>query len=78
MDTLVFVYSNFGLTVSENQIGGTDHGHAGLSILVGGYLNTFKDHRKLQEPEFEIERGYVFLKYGVDFRNLIDQVKKFI
>jgi uncharacterized protein (DUF1501 family) len=77
-DTLVFVYSDFGRTVGENQSGGTDHGHAGLSILVGGNLNTFKDHRKLQEPEFEIERGYVFLKYGVDFRDLINRIRKFI
>ena len=76
-DTLVFVYSDFGRTVGENQSGGTDHGHAGLSLLAGGDLKAFKEFRNLQEPEFETERGYVFLKYGVDFRDLIDQVKKF-
>ena len=77
-ETLVFVYSDFGRTVVENQSGGTDHGHAGLSLLAGGDLKAFKDYRKLQEPEFEIERGEVFLKYGVDFRDLISQVTKFI
>ncbi len=77
-DTLVFVYSDFGRTVSENQSGGTDHGHAGLSMLAGGDLKALRDFRNLQEPEFEIERGEVFLKYGVDFRDVISQVTKFI
>ncbi len=77
-DTLVFVYSDFGRTVGENQSGGTDHGHAGLSLLAGGDLNAFKDYRKLKESEFVIERGEVFLKYGVDFRNLISQVSGFV
>jgi uncharacterized protein (DUF1501 family) len=49
-DTLVFVYSDFGRKVGENQSGGTDHGHAGLSLLAGGDLKAFKDYRKLQEP----------------------------
>ncbi len=77
-DTLVFVYSDFGRTVSENQSGGTDHGHAGLSLLAGGDLNAFRDYRKLQEPEFETERGEVFLKFGVDFRDLINKVSGFV
>jgi uncharacterized protein (DUF1501 family) len=77
-DTLVFVYSDFGRTVGENQSGGTDHGHAGLSLLGGGDLKAFKNYRNLQEPEFEIERGEVFLKYGVDFRDLIKQVSGFV
>jgi uncharacterized protein (DUF1501 family) len=77
-DTLVFVYSDFGRTVGENQSGGTDHGHAGLSLLGGGDLKAFKNYRNLQEPEFETERGEVFLKYGVDFRDLIKQVSGFV
>jgi hypothetical protein len=78
--SLTFWSNNWGVlyTVVENQSGGTDHGHAGLSLLAGGDLKAFKDYRKLQEPEFEIERGEVFLKYGVDFRDLISQVTKFI
>ena len=77
-DTLVFVYSDFGRSVGENYSGGTDHGHAGLSMLAGGNLNAFKKFRNLQEPEFEMENGMVFLKYGVDFRDLIKQVSGFI
>ncbi len=77
-DTLLFVYSDFGRTVGENQSGGTDHGHAGLSLLAGGDLNAFKDFRNLQAPEFEIERGEVFLKFAVDFRDLIKHVSGFI
>lgn len=77
-DTLVFVYSDFGRTVGENHSGGTDHGHAGLSLLAGGDLKAFKGYRKLQEPKFEIERGEVFLKYGVDFRDLISKVSGFV
>jgi hypothetical protein len=29
-------------------------------------------------PEFEVELGEVFLKDGVDFRDLISQISKFI
>jgi uncharacterized protein (DUF1501 family) len=63
-DILVFVYSDLGRTDGENQSGDRDHGHAGLSLLAGGDLKVFKDYRKLQKPDFEIERGEVFLKYG--------------
>ena len=72
------MYSDFGRTVGENKSCGTDHGHAGLSLLAGGDLNAFKDFRNFQEPEFEIERGEVFLKYGVDFRDLIKEVSGFV
>jgi hypothetical protein len=38
-DTLVFVYSEFGRTADENTNGGTDHGAAGPSFLMGGVVN---------------------------------------
>lgn len=77
-DTLVFVYSDFGRTIGENDNGGTDHGHAGLSFLLGGDLRAFSDLRNMQVPELEKSNGQMFLKYGVDFRDLIARVRNFI
>jgi hypothetical protein len=47
-------------------------------LLAGGDLKAFKEFRNLQVPEFEIERGEVFLKYGVDFRDVINKVSGFV
>lgn len=37
--TLVLVMSEFGRTVRENNNQGTDHGHGGIMLLVGGQLH---------------------------------------
>lgn len=37
-DTLVLCHSEFGRRVAENSAGGSDHGAAGLSFLLGGRL----------------------------------------
>jgi len=38
-ETLIVVMSEFGRAVKENDNQGTDHGHGGIMLLVGGKLN---------------------------------------
>ncbi len=77
-ETLVFVYSDFGRTITENESGGTDHGHAGLSLLLGGDLSKFQQYRTIEEPKFEYENGEIFLQYQTDYRDLIKSVLSFL
>ena len=77
-ETLVFVYSDFGRTITENESGGTDHGHAGLSLLLGGDLSKFQQYRTIVEPKFVFENGEIFLQYQTDYRDLINSVLSFL
>lgn len=63
---VTFAFSEFGRRVSENASGGTDHGAAGPSFVIGNPIRSgvMGDYPSLTD----LERGD--LKYTVDFRHL--------
>jgi len=65
--TLVMTYSEFGRRVEENRNGGTDHGTAGLQVVMGGAVAggmVFGGAPDLQS----LDQGN--LRYTVDFRSV--------
>jgi hypothetical protein len=66
-NTSIFIYSEFGRTIDENKNEGTDHGHAGLSILI--------NHKKLNfnQPEI-IETNQIYLTSQLDFREIYKEI----
>ena len=77
-DTLGFVYSDFPLGVGENKSGVTDHGHTGFIVVCYWRFVSTQGISKLARAIVWLERGEVFLNYGVNFRVLNHQVRKFI
>ncbi len=65
-NTSIFIYSEFGRTIDENKNEGTDHGHAGLSILINNKLNL------VDSNTIEINQGYMLPK--VDFRQIYNNL----
>ena len=63
---LIFVYSEFGRTITANEDGGTEHGAGGVTFLIGTDVNggVYGDYGKLGGSPFDAVRS------TVDFRSL--------
>ena len=44
LDTHIMMFSEFGRSIEPNQANGTDHGEAGLALLMGGRVNGGQIH----------------------------------
>jgi uncharacterized protein (DUF1501 family) len=69
-DTLVFIYSEFGRTIDENANLGSDHGAAGLCMLLG--KNTLVDRYSKITPQLQTVNfgNELYLKHQIDFRKI--------
>ncbi len=68
--TLVLVMSEFGRTVKENGNQGTDHGHGGFMLAIGGMVRGGQVYGKwtgLEDPQLYRKRD---LPVHTDFRNV--------
>ena len=74
-ETLIFVYSEFGRTIDENTNLGTDHGTAGLCLLLGDnhLVKKYMAHRP--EVRFVKLRNELYLDYQIDFRALYQSIE---
>lgn len=77
-DVLVMAVSEFGRTAAENGSDGTDHGHGGVAMLLGGPVHARKlggrmlgEWPGLADENLNDERD---LKHSVDFRDLYADV----
>jgi uncharacterized protein (DUF1501 family) len=75
-DTMVLIYSEFGRTIRENTNGGTDHGAAGLCLILGD--NHFIDKYNQMDflPQFTEMAGDYYLAHQLDFRDLYADIQK--
>jgi uncharacterized protein (DUF1501 family) len=75
-DTTVIVFSEFGRRISENGSGGTDHGAAGLMMVLGGMvrggLHGTAASLAPGSPTLENSSGDV--RYETDFRSVYARV----
>ncbi|MGH9347794.1 MAG: DUF1501 domain-containing protein [Vicinamibacterales bacterium] len=75
-DTTVIVFSEFGRRISENGSGGTDHGAAGLMMVLGGMvrggLHGTAASLAPGNPTLENNSGDV--RYETDFRSVYARV----
>ncbi|MCC7475203.1 MAG: DUF1501 domain-containing protein [Pirellulales bacterium] len=74
--TTILVMSEFGRTVRENNNQGTDHGHGGLMLVVGGSLNgrkTYGEWLGLEESKLYQRRDLPVL---TDFRIVFAELLK--
>jgi len=73
-DVVVMTMTEFGRTVRENGNRGTDHGHGGVSFVMGGPVNGGRVHGKfpklLEENLFEGRD----LPVTTDFRDLVGEI----
>jgi uncharacterized protein (DUF1501 family) len=74
-DTMIMVYSEFGRTIDENANGGTDHGAAGLALLLGS--NQIVKKYASIEPEIKLVPYYneMYLGHQIDFRDLYADIR---
>lgn len=74
-DTMIMVYSEFGRTIDENANGGTDHGAAGLTLLLGS--NQIVKKYASIEPEIKLVpyHNEMYLGHQIDFRNLYADIR---
>lgn len=74
-DTMIMVYSEFGRTIDENANGGTDHGAAGLTLLLGS--NQIVKKYASIEPEIKLVPYYneMYLGHQIDFRELYSDIR---
>ena len=73
-DTTIVVMSEFGRTVKENGNKGTDHGHGGIMLLLGGNIRggkVYGEWRGLQESVLDEKRD---LPVTTDFRMPITSI----
>ena len=78
-DTTVIVFSEFGRRISENGSGGTDHGAAGVMMVLGGAVRggVFGTAASLAPGNPTLENNSGDVRYETDFRSvyarLLDQ-----
>ena len=78
-DTTVVVFSEFGRRISENGSGGTDHGAAGLMLVLGGMVRggLYGTAASLAPGSPSLENNSGDVRYETDFRSvyarLLDQ-----
>ena len=78
-DTTVMVFSEFGRRISENGSGGTDHGAAGLMMVLGGMVRggLYGTAASLAPGNPTLENSSGDVHYETDFRSvyarLLDQ-----
>ena len=72
---MIMVYSEFGRTIDENANGGTDHGAAGLTLLIGS--NQIVKKYATIEPEIKLVPYYneLYLGHQIDFRELYTDIR---
>lgn len=71
-DTAVVVFSEFGRRISENGSGGTDHGAAGLMMVLGGAVRggVHGTSASLQPGHPTLENNSGDVRFETDFRSV--------
>lgn len=75
-DTAVIVFSEFGRRISENGSGGTDHGAAGLMMVLGGLVRggLYGTAASLAPGSPTLENNSGDVRYETDFRSVYARV----
>ncbi|MEQ1760120.1 MAG: DUF1501 domain-containing protein [Vicinamibacterales bacterium] len=75
-DTTVIVYSEFGRRISENGSGGTDHGAAGLMMVLGGMVRggLYGTAATLAPGHPSLENNSGDIRFETDFRSVYARV----
>lgn len=75
-DTTVIVFSEFGRRVSENGSGGTDHGAAGVMLVLGGAVRggLHGTAASLQPGHPTLENSSGDVRFETDFRSVYARV----
>ncbi|HEX6164242.1 MAG TPA: DUF1501 domain-containing protein [Vicinamibacterales bacterium] len=75
-DTTVIVFSEFGRRISENGSGGTDHGAAGLMMVLGGSVRggLYGTAASLRPGDPTLENNSGDVRYETDFRSVYARV----
>ena len=75
-DTTVIVFSEFGRRISENGSGGTDHGAAGVMMVLGGSVRggLHGTSAVLQPGHPTLENSSGDVRYETDFRSVYARV----
>lgn len=75
-DTTVIVFSEFGRRVSENGSGGTDHGAAGLMLVLGGAVRggLYGTAASLRPGDPTLENNSGDVRFETDFRSVYARV----
>jgi uncharacterized protein (DUF1501 family) len=75
-DTTVIVFSEFGRRISENGSGGTDHGAAGVMMVLGGSVRggLHGTAASLQPGHPTLENNSGDVRYETDFRSVYARV----
>ncbi len=74
-DTTVIVFSEFGRRISENGSGGTDHGAAGVMMVLGGMVRggLYGTAASLAPGNPTLENNSGDVRYETDFRSVYAQ-----
>jgi uncharacterized protein (DUF1501 family) len=72
----VVVMTEFGRRVAENASLGTDHGHGGVMVLLGGGVAGGRVHTEWPGLEREQLFGPGDLKVTIDFRDVLSEILK--
>ena len=75
-ETLIVVYSEFGRTIDENANGGTDHGAAGLCMLLGSNQIVKKYSNLTPEINLVPYCGEMYLAHQTDFRDIYADIRR--
>jgi uncharacterized protein (DUF1501 family) len=75
-DTTVIVFSEFGRRISENGSAGTDHGAAGLMMVLGGSVRggLYGTAATLSPGHPTLENNSGDVRYETDFRSVYAQL----